>query len=103
MEELEAAFKRYGKASVGLKNGFAFVRYERSRDAEEAIRNLSGRSVCGSNLRIEWSTAGSGRDNVRGGGGGGGGGGRDRERGCVRVGVAACELLCVCADACVCG
>lgn len=46
LAELEQAFEAYGKCSVGLKIGYAFVRYERTRDAEEAIRNLSGACAC---------------------------------------------------------
>ncbi len=91
MVDLEEAFLRYGKANIGLKNGFAFVRYERSRDAEEAIRNLSNRTIAGCSVRVEWSSGGAqrggGRDKERipFGGGEGGAGGGGGGRGCVCV------------------
>ncbi|KAG5872435.1 hypothetical protein JTB14_029438 [Gonioctena quinquepunctata] len=55
--EIEDAFKYYGP----LRNvwvarnppGFAFVEFEDSRDAEDAIRGLDGRRVCGRKARVE--------------------------------------------------
>lgn len=80
-EELEREFGYYGP----LRNvwvarnppGFAFVEFEDSRDAEDAVRGLDGRTICGSRARVEMAKGrrggGGGR---RGGGGGFRGGGR---------------------------
>ncbi|KAL1505293.1 hypothetical protein ABEB36_004888 [Hypothenemus hampei] len=71
--EIESAFSKYGP----LRNvwvarnppGFAFVEYEDSRDAEDAVRGLDGTRCCGSRIRVEMSNGRSRR---------GGGGGRRR-------------------------
>uniref|UniRef100_A0A2K6GAB2 Serine and arginine rich splicing factor 7 n=1 Tax=Propithecus coquereli TaxID=379532 RepID=A0A2K6GAB2_PROCO len=36
--------------------GFAFVEFEDPRDAEDAVRGLDGRGICGSRVRVELST-----------------------------------------------
>ncbi|XP_024942783.1 RNA-binding protein 1 isoform X8 [Cephus cinctus] len=67
--EIESAFSKYGP----LRNvwvarnppGFAFVEFEDSRDAEDAVRELDGTRCCGTRVRVEMS---SGRSR-RGGGG----------------------------------
>lgn len=78
--QIEDIFSKYGP----LKNvwvarnppGFAFVEFEDSRDAEDAVRNLDGSRACGSRIRVEMSSgrSRSGRDGDRRGGG------RDRDR-----------------------
>ncbi|RXG70094.1 Serine/arginine-rich splicing factor 7 [Armadillidium vulgare] len=68
-QELEDIFSYYGR----LRNvwvarnppGFAFVEFEDSRDAEDAVRGLDGRSICGRRARIELST-GKSRNRFRG-------------------------------------
>ncbi|XP_055331331.1 serine/arginine-rich splicing factor 3-like [Paramacrobiotus metropolitanus] len=58
--ELEDAFGRYGP----LRNvwvarnppGFAFVEFEDPRDAEDASRELDGRTLCGRRVRVEMSS-----------------------------------------------
>ena len=65
-QELEDAFQPYGP----LKNvwvarnppGFAFVEFEDARDAEDAVRGLDGRTVCGRRARVELSTGKRSRD-----------------------------------------
>ena len=80
-QELEDAFSYYGP----LRNvwvarnppGFAFVEFEDARDAEDAVRGLDGRTICGRRARVEPSNGKRLRDrgsSRRGGGGGGGGG-----------------------------
>ena len=83
--ELEDCFGKYGhlKDVWVARNppGFAFIVFEDSRDAEDAVKGLDGTRVCGNRVRVEMSNGGGGR----GGGGRGGGGGRfgdrDRDRG----------------------
>ncbi|KAM3716293.1 putative splicing factor, arginine/serine-rich [Dirofilaria immitis] len=74
-EELEEAFSKYGRIKkVWLARrppGFAFVEFEDSRDAEDAVKGLDGTRICGVRPRVEFSHGGSRR-------GGRGGGGRRR-------------------------
>lgn len=68
-QELEEAFSYYGP----LRNvwvarnppGFAFVEFEDMRDAEDAVRGLDGRTICGRRVRVELST-GKSRSRFRG-------------------------------------
>jgi len=56
---LEDAFSKYGKVmSTDLKYGYAFVEFEDSRDAEDAVRYLNGHSVDGSRIAVEHSRGG---------------------------------------------
>jgi len=65
--ELEDSFSYYGRLrSVWVARnppGFAFIEFEDPRDAEDAVRGLDGRSVCGRRVRVELST---GRSRSRG-------------------------------------
>ncbi|XP_028140617.1 serine/arginine-rich splicing factor 7 isoform X4 [Diabrotica virgifera virgifera] len=69
-QEIEDAFKYYGP----LRNvwvarnppGFAFVEFEDARDAEDAIRGLDGRTICGRRARVEMSNGKSGNGRYRG-------------------------------------
>ncbi|XP_043912368.1 serine/arginine-rich splicing factor 7-like isoform X2 [Protopterus annectens] len=57
--ELERAFSYYGPLrSVWVARnppGFAFVEYEDPRDAEDAVRGMDGKVICGSRVRVELS------------------------------------------------
>ncbi|KAK6640648.1 serine arginine-rich splicing factor [Polyplax serrata] len=69
-QELEDAFGYYGP----LRNvwvarnppGFAFVEFEDPRDADDAVRGLDGRTVCGRRVRVEPSNGMGGRRRDRG-------------------------------------
>ncbi|KAL0266516.1 UNVERIFIED_CONTAM: hypothetical protein PYX00_009028 [Menopon gallinae] len=69
-QELEDAFSYYGQ----LRNvwvarnppGFAFVEFEDPRDADDAVRGLDGRTVCGRRIRVEPSNGMGGRRRDRG-------------------------------------
>ncbi|KAK7099311.1 hypothetical protein V1264_003464 [Littorina saxatilis] len=92
-EELEEKFSKYGPLrSVWVARkppGFAFIEYEDTRDAQDAVRGMDGVRINGGRVRVELST-GKRRSDRRspprrsGGGGGfgaGGGGGAPRGRG----------------------
>ena len=38
--DLEDAFDKFGRCRVAMKRGFAFVDFEDTRDAEDALRDL---------------------------------------------------------------
>ncbi|CAH3185253.1 unnamed protein product, partial [Porites evermanni] len=86
-EEIQREFEKYGRLrDVWVARnppGFAFVEFEDARDADDAIKDLDGKHICGARVRVELSRhKGGGRS--RGGGGGGyrgGGGRRFEERG----------------------
>ncbi|XP_007261040.1 serine and arginine rich splicing factor 7a isoform X1 [Astyanax mexicanus] len=57
--ELERAFSYYGPLrSVWVARnppGFAFVEFEDSRDAEDAVKGMDGKVLCGNRIRVEMS------------------------------------------------
>ncbi|XP_030005597.1 serine/arginine-rich splicing factor 7 isoform X2 [Sphaeramia orbicularis] len=58
--ELERTFGHYGPLrTVWIARnppGFAFVEFEDSRDAKDAVRGLDGKVICGCHVRVELST-----------------------------------------------
>ncbi|XP_072240085.1 serine/arginine-rich splicing factor 7-like isoform X7 [Leuresthes tenuis] len=58
--DLERAFGYYGPLrGVWIARnppGFAFVEFEDPRDADDAVRGLDGKLICGSRVRVELST-----------------------------------------------
>ncbi|KAA0202430.1 hypothetical protein HAZT_HAZT004271 [Hyalella azteca] len=59
-QDLEDAFSYYGRlTNVWVARnppGFAFVEFEDPRDADDAVRALDGRTICGRRVRVEMST-----------------------------------------------
>lgn len=58
-DELEAEFGQFGRIKdiwiAQNPPGFAFVEYEEEKDAEKAVREMDGKSVCGTRVRVEVS------------------------------------------------
>ncbi|XP_038829814.1 serine/arginine-rich splicing factor 7-like isoform X1 [Salvelinus namaycush] len=57
--ELERAFSYYGPLRsvwVARPACFAFMEYEDARDAEEAVKGMDGKVLCGSRIHVELST-----------------------------------------------
>lgn len=53
--ELHSIFNRFGRCSVDLKGSFAFIDFDHLKSAEEAIKEMQGKSIQGNSLSIEWS------------------------------------------------
>lgn len=62
--DLENEFTKFGKIrEVWVARhppGFAFVTFDDDKDAEDAVRELDDRNICGSRIRVEWAKS-SGR------------------------------------------
>ncbi|KAK2655618.1 hypothetical protein Ddye_008670 [Dipteronia dyeriana] len=54
-DELECVFQRFGQCNIRLKDGYGFVVYNFPPNAEEALRALQGRNICGKPLTLTWS------------------------------------------------
>lgn len=69
--EVEKEFSHFGHLRdvwvARSPPGFAFVEFEDSRDAADAVRHLDGRRICGSRVRVEHAR-GPPRGGHRGGG-----------------------------------
>jgi len=52
--DVEKFFKGYGiLEEISLKQGYGFVEFEDYRDADDAINDLDGKSICGRRVQIE--------------------------------------------------
>ncbi|XP_071495630.1 uncharacterized protein [Diadema antillarum] len=84
-EDIQREFGKYGRlVDVWMARsppGFAFVEYESLAEAETALRELNGRTLLGSRIKVEPSRAQNGRGGRGGGGRGGGRGGGGRRDG----------------------
>lgn len=57
--DIERFFKGYGRLrDIVLKNGFGFVEFESTRDADDAVYDLNGRELCGERVILEFSRRG---------------------------------------------
>jgi arginine/serine-rich splicing factor 4/5/6 len=73
--DLEKFLKGYGRIrNISVKEGYGFAEFEDRRDAEDAVKDLDGKTIDGRRVRVE-HTRDSRFDGGRSGGGGGGGGG----------------------------
>ncbi|XP_074012959.1 serine/arginine-rich splicing factor 6 isoform X2 [Numenius arquata] len=75
-KDIQRFFSGYGRLlEVDLKNGYGFVEFEDSRDADDAVYELNGKDLCGERVIVEHAR-GPRRDrdgysySSRGGGGG---------------------------------
>lgn len=87
-KDVDRFFRGFGRIrDIMLKNGYGFVEFDDSRDADDAVYELNGKDLCGERVSVEHARGprsndwGGGRDRGfrgRRGGGGGGGGRRDK-------------------------
>jgi len=77
--DVERFFKGFGRIrDISLKNGYGFVEFEDSRDADDAVYELNNRDILGERVTIEHARGVPRSGGMRGGGGRGDYGGRDR-------------------------
>lgn len=49
--DIEHFFRGFGRLrEVLMKNGYCFVEFNHSRDAEDAIHDMNGKTLCGDRL-----------------------------------------------------
>lgn len=54
--DVKRFFRDHGTVDeVILKNGFAFVEFESSRDATDAVKHLDGRELMGNRLLVQFA------------------------------------------------
>ncbi|KAG5835697.1 hypothetical protein ANANG_G00246750 [Anguilla anguilla] len=73
-KDIQRFFSGYGKLlEIDLKNGYGFVEFEDTRDADDAVYELNGRELCGERVIVEHARGPRrDRDGYDGGYGGGG-------------------------------
>merc|ERR1712226_585194 len=72
--ELEREFEYFGRLKdvwvARNPPGFGFIVFDDARDAEDAVKEMDGKRVCGTRIRVEYAcgpTRGGGRGGSRGG------------------------------------
>lgn len=72
-EDLEREFSKFGNLTkvwvARNPPGFAFIEFEDDQDANEAIKEMNGATINGSEIRVDISRGRGGRRGGRGGGG----------------------------------
>jgi len=54
--DLEDAFSKFGKLKrCDLKGSFGFVTFEDERDAEDALKEMDNKDLCGTRIHAEWA------------------------------------------------
>jgi len=54
--DVETFFRGYGKlVDINLRNGYGFVEFENSRDADDACHELNGKRLCGERIVVEFA------------------------------------------------
>jgi len=67
LRDIEKLFKNYGELrNVNIKGKYGFLEMDDREDAEDAIKDLDGKSFNGGRIRIEFSNAYTGGDSRRG-------------------------------------
>ncbi|XP_030632772.1 serine/arginine-rich splicing factor 6 isoform X3 [Chanos chanos] len=81
-KDIQRFFSGYGKLlEIDLKNGYGFVEFEDTRDADDAVYELNGKELCGERVIVEHARGPRrDRDGYGGGYGGGGSGYSSRSR-----------------------
>lgn len=54
-DELEQVFRRFGRCTVQLKDGYGFVIYDVPANAERALRALRGKVICREQISLTWA------------------------------------------------
>jgi len=70
MDDVEEFFKGFGKIrSINLKPGYGFVDFEDIRDAQDAVKHLDGKRMCGETVDIQHAKGPGHKARDRGGSG----------------------------------
>lgn len=56
VSDLEVEFEKHGRCKVNIPKGlYAFVDYYNEKDAEDAMKELNGKEICGRRINVAWS------------------------------------------------
>ncbi|KAK9122856.1 hypothetical protein Sjap_012458 [Stephania japonica] len=54
-DEVERAFHRFGRCKIQIRDGFGFAHYNLPGNAENALKALRGRIICGNPINLTWA------------------------------------------------